>query len=304
MSTAVATAQPKVPATMTTSSAAAMLQKAEQLEKAASDALEILNVDAGAFQKTIRTSIAIQALQAAMTEEVMETVMRLANMKLGFTTDRDPGKIDPDTNKPFVPYSVPVVRNVLIEGALRGARWTGNEITIISGGLYLTQSYWERMVREYPGVANVDAKPGVPVNLGDDGALVPYVIEWDQVGADGKSTHRRMARLKVSDNEDHRFVVRRNKGMGTDGLLGKARKRAFAAVYSMLTGREAEGVEPDDSNTIDVTATTAVPAKQIAGSAAAPLDAGAPWVDPKTPALPGGAGGQAPEGLFGKQPSK
>lgn len=249
-----AAAAPAVPATKssvpaTIANSAVMLEKAEQLENAAMEALKILDADVGAFQKTIRTSIAIKALREALTEDVMKVVMELQNTSLGFRTDRDPNQLDAD-GKPKKPYDVAVVKDCLIEGALKGARWTGNEINIIAGRCYLTKEYFERMVRDFPGVTGVDPKPGVPQEVGEKGALVPYTITWKLNGKPMK-----LERLRINDAEDYRFAIRKNAGMGTDAILGKARKRAFAAVFSILTGKEAENVEPDDANVIEGTAT-------------------------------------------------
>lgn len=272
------------------------LELCDKLEAVATTALAQLDVDAGPFKKMARMAIAIQQFKDALTDEFMKLViMPLANTKLGFTTDRDPNKPGSDGKAP-TPYDITVVRQVLVEGALQKARWTGNEITIIAGGLYLTKQYYERMVREYPGVSNVNPKAGVATMVGDDGALVPYVIEWDQV-IDGKTHRRRMERLKVSDAEDYRIVVRKNRNMGVDGLLGKARKRAFAAVWSMLTGKEPDNIEPDDANTIDVPA----------GSVRSSPTAESPKKDPSKPNDSTGNPGQtaenspSAESLFGKQ---
>lgn len=222
---------------------AKLLEKADRLEEAAARALAILDIEAGSFKKMITTAQAFALLKAALTDDFMAEIMPLMNTSLGFRTDKDPNQTDKQ-GKPHVPYSVAVVRDVLVEGALRRARWWGNEINIIAGKLYLTLPYYERMVREFPGVTDIDARPGVPAMIGEDGALVPYFVSWKLHGKE-----MRMERKKVSDVEDTRFCIRRNAGMGIDAVLGKARKRAFAAVFGMITGKEDE-VEDD---VIDVT---------------------------------------------------
>lgn len=222
---------------------AKLLDKADKLEEAAAGALAILDMDAGSFKKMITTAKAFQLLKAALSDEFMAEIMPLMNTSLGFRTDKDPNQTDKQ-GKPHVPYSVAVVRDVLVEGALKKARWWGNELNIIAGKLYLTKEYYERMVREFPGLTELDARPGVPAAVGEDGALVPYFVSWKLNGKE-----MRMERKKVNDVEDTRFSIRKNAGMGVDAVLGKARKRAFAAVFGMLIGKDQE-MEDD---VIDVT---------------------------------------------------
>lgn len=234
-----------------TQAVARLLAKADELEAAASSALQLLDIQGGTFKTFFATSQAFKIIKAALSDDIVTEIMSLMNTSLGFRTDKDPNQVDRQ-GKPHIPYSIAVVRDVLVEAAIKKARWWGNEFNIIAGKLYLTKEYYERMVREFTGLTDLDARPGVPTMIGEDGALVPYFVSWKLKGKEMK-----MDRRKVSDIEDTRFVIRRNAAMGVDAVLGKARKRAFAAVFGILTGREDEG--EDDVLVLDVTATTISP---------------------------------------------
>lgn len=162
---------------------------------------------------------------------VAEDILPLMNSRLGFLTDR-PNK------RHAQPYDVAVVRDVLVEAMLRGARVAGNEFNIISCGCYLTKAYFERKVGEFPGVTNVVPTPGVAQMVGD-GALVPFTVRWLLNGK--KMVEERIERGKRGADGylDERIPVKVQAGMGADAIAGKAERKIMARVYKRLTGATA-----------------------------------------------------------------
>ena len=182
------------------------------------------------MRESINLSRAIARLKDLMALAlVAEEILPLMNSRLGFLTDR-PNK------KHAQPYDVAVVRDVLVEAMLRGARVTGNEFNIISDGCYLTKAYFERKVREFPGVSNVVPTPGVAQKVGEDGALVPFTVRWLLNGEEMIEERVEHGKRGEPGYRDERIQVKVNFGMGGDAIIGKAQRKIFAAVYARLTG--------------------------------------------------------------------
>ena len=185
----------------------------EIVRKASLDALQHL----GQFEQTLMMASAVRQLGELITDDMMADVMELQNTSLGFRTDKPEG------------YGVAVVKTCVIEAVLRGVRVVGNEMNIISGRLYITKEGCSRLVREFPGLANLKLMPGVPA-IGSTGALVDFRATWTLNG-----DPQQMDRVK-SVVDDHRIPVKVNKGMGVDAVLGKATRKILAAIYGELTG--------------------------------------------------------------------
>jgi hypothetical protein len=156
-------------------------------------------------------------LTRELVKQSLPYVKHLQGSRLGYLTDRDPGK----TDKP--PYPDTVIAECLTEALLKGARWTDNEINILFGSVHYTLAYWRRIVGELPDVSDLDISTGVP-KLFDGGATVDIA-----------------AKFKISDKpvEMRRvFTVRLTSGMGADGAIGKATRRMLAAIHHRVTGSQ------------------------------------------------------------------
>lgn len=167
-------------------------------------------------------------------KEYLPVLKQLQGSKLGFLTDRDPGnwKNDP-------PYPDQVLIDCAIEAVMRGARWTGNEMNILAGGVYLTKEFWWRKVTEIAGLTDLDLVPGIPEVVGPK-ALVGYVATWRLDGKPQSITRR--------------FSVSVRKGQGDDATIGKAEARMLKAIYRKLTGTDVSDAA-DDEATVPTTAT-------------------------------------------------
>ncbi len=176
-----------------------------------------------ALMQAIELAQGMAKLREILPKGVVERYfMPLQGSKLGFITDKDK-----DGGYPWE-----VVRDVLIEGLLRGFRPVGNEINIIAGGFYGAKNGFERIVREWPGLTNIRIDLGVPHLVADKGALVPCEARWRIDGRDMSLE----CRPPTADDFDTRIPVKVNGGMGPDAILGKATRKLYARVYQVLTG--------------------------------------------------------------------
>lgn len=220
---------------------AATLQKMEDV--AVECQLGTLN-SLGQFEQTFKMAAGIQALDALMTAGMMKDIMALQGRPIGFRTDKDASG----------GYPLDVVKDCVIEAVIRGLRTVGNEFNIIAGRLYITKEGMARLVKEYPGLANLKLNLGVPsTQIG--GALVECTASWSVDG-----TPSQLTRI---------IPIRVNKGMGADAILGKATRKLLASVYGQLTGSEHALPEGD---VIDVDHTEAV-GGQVAADVNAALGA-------------------------------
>jgi hypothetical protein len=131
----------------------------------------------------------------------------------------------------------------LLAGALQGARYTGNEINIISGGLYLTREFYERVFAELPGVT--DAEPpalGIPRATELAGKTYATINAKLRFKLDGKQ-------VDLDFSGERAIVVTWNKGMGVDAVHGKARKRIYAHAFRYVSGRSFD--ETGDADVIE-----------------------------------------------------
>lgn len=179
---------------------------------------------------------AMQQLRSMFDGQVLSLCKPLMNTKLGFLTDRDPAK-----GWTGQAYDDDVVRDVLLAGALQGARYTGNEINIIAGGLYLTREFYERVFHELPGVT--DAEPpalGIPRATELGGKTYATVNGKLRFKLDGKQ-------IELDFSGERAVVVVWNKGMGVDAVHGKAKKRIYAYAYRYVSGISFDETDPADT---------------------------------------------------------
>lgn len=199
------------------------------------------------FIQAVQMASGISALRAALTDQfVQTTLMPLQGSKLGFLTDKDKDG----------GYGMAVVRDVAIEAMLRGFSIVGNEFNIIAAGFYGAKAGWERKVSQFPGLTDLVLQPGVPQNVGDKGALVPYVASWR---LNGKEMILRCAQEK--DGTDLRIPIKVNAGMGSDAVIGKATRKILFRIYQRINGSAFGAVDGDvgDVEAINTTGEAAPP---------------------------------------------
>ena len=188
--------------------------------------------------QTIKLADGMSRMRALMPQSVVERYfMPLQGTPLGFVTDKDKDG----------GYGWEVVRDVVVEGLMRGFRPIGNEINIIAGRFYGAKAGFERIVREFPGVHDFQFVLGVPTLVGNGGALVEFDATWIYHGERQEMTGRAAGEGTI----DTRISVRVNGGMGPDAILGKATRKLCARVYQRLTGCSRDIVEMDPSDYVD-----------------------------------------------------
>lgn len=173
----------------------------------------------GQFRQAFVMARAIRQIEKLISDEMMVDIMALQGTPLGFRTDKDRGG----------GYPVAAVKSAFIEATLRGVRAVGNEFNIIAQRCYITKEGFSRLVREWPGLTDLQLMPGVP-QTSTGGALVPFRAKWKLRGE-----QRELARVKT-ETEDFRIPVKVNEGMGADAILGKATRKMLAGIYGVLTG--------------------------------------------------------------------
>ena len=215
--------------------------KLDETSRAANRQLVEAEVARNDMAKGLIMARSLKVLRQLLTPALMADVMELQGNKLGFRTDKDSEG----------GYSQEVVRDVLVQAMLRGVRPVHNEINIIAGQLYITKEGFERMLKEFPGLTNLQIEIGVPLT-GDNGALVPCRASWKLNGSSD------LLVCEKGQDADYRIPVKMNKGMGTDAIQGKAKSKLFRRIYERLTGTALDEVESGEI--IDSTATTVEPA--------------------------------------------
>lgn len=210
-------------------------QAKETFELACREAqgLQIINNFGAAF-----TAVQVVALlREALTEEVMNAVfMPLMNTKIGFLTDRNGRPNSRGEVKPL--YTVPVVRDAIIDAVSIGLLPTGNQFNIIAERMYPTKEGYTALLRK----------------LG-----VKYFIE---VSYD-KSQTQGFAEIpcKITyqyDGEKNGFTilatVKKDSYSSADQLRGKAERRAKKALYEYITGCDFGDADEESSRVVDAVA--------------------------------------------------
>lgn len=185
----------------------------------------------GNFARTIATGIALAELRSALDDKVMTSLMKLKNTPLGYRTDEGP-KVPP--------YSKDVVRDCIIEAAVRGLQCMGNHFNILAGRMYVTKEGFTYLLRRLPGLKNLRLVPHPAVISESSTSGVNRAGEQYQ-----KIEREGTVKVDVSCDfngkhieEELEFVIRVNNGMTQDGILGKAERKAKAWLYNYLTDQQ------------------------------------------------------------------
>ena len=269
---------------ITTTANLALAERITAIEQTASECnLDRLG-NLGSFERTFKLAAGMQNLRQLITEDMMQDVMQLMNTPLGFRTDRDPSQTDRD-GKPFEPYPVGVVKEVLIEATLRGLQPVGNQFNIMSGRCYITKEGFTHKLKDLPGFAGLVIVMSPPrVGVDGAGALVTCSATWSMNGTPGRI--------------ECEIPVRINKGMGADAALGKAERKLKARIYAQITGSEQPEGDVDDverARTVNPAATGPVNLSE-ALNADAKVETAAAGKPAASTAQPTGNGQQKPAG--------
>jgi hypothetical protein len=165
------------------------------------------------FEKAYVIAEAAGQLKAMLTPQYMKPIMDLQNNRLGFKTDKPEG------------YKEDVVKNCLIEAVLMGVQPFGNQFNIIAGNCYITkEGYGYLLKNNIPGL-EWEIIPALPrINADKSGAAIIMKVDWtlDSV--------RKTRELDIP--------TKMNQYMGTDGVIGKATRKARKWLYEAITNSE------------------------------------------------------------------
>lgn len=197
--------------------------------------------------KAIVLAKGMQAIRQALTPAVLKDVMALQGSPLGFRTDRDTAK---DGN-----YSEAVVRDCIIEATLRGVRLIGNEFNIIAGRLYITKEGYERLVREWPGISDIEIVVDVPefitrveMKKGKEGKEYPKEVTYAYCSCSATwrigSREYEIIRQKTP-TRDLRIVVSVY-GEAHDAAIGKCKSKLYRLIAERLYGIGSEMIDDPD----------------------------------------------------------
>lgn len=216
-----------VPAAKTTTLALRVsAQQIAELDAVAAECGQIAKTATSAFHRTFMMAAGMQKLRSLITDEMMPDVMALQGSSLGFRTDKDTDG----------GYPLATVKEVAIEATLRGLRLVGNEVNIIAGRCYAAKDGLKRLVREWPGLADLKIQLLRPRTV-EGQMMVPAKAAWKLDGV----PHA------LDLTGDAAIPIRVNQSSIIDAILGKAERKLYARIYDVLTGTQQGLVEPDDA---------------------------------------------------------
>lgn len=195
-----------------------------QFESIATECNLVAIQNRGHLERALKLSSGMQQLRELMTPDVVHHFCALQGSALGFRTDKDRnGGYDGNT-----------IKEAVIEATLRGVYPVGNEFNIISGRCYVTREGFTRLLREYPGLTDLEIDLGVPVIKSgqNTGAIVPFKAKW---------------KLDKRDMDMRGEIpVKVNGGMGSDAILGKADRKVKARIHNRISGTSFSDGDADD----------------------------------------------------------
>jgi hypothetical protein len=173
--------------------------------------------------RTMITSNAIEALERALDGNAMQKIIRLMNTPMGFMTDRGL-----PTSKDKEPYHVDIVKRCVVEALLKGFMPVNNEFNIIAFRMMPVQNGWRRKCQEIPGITDLRVVPGIPRM--DNGQMAVRVrASWLFEGKRGEL-------LGADGNPGQTFPIQTNSYSNADNNTGKALRKAYKAIYELITG--------------------------------------------------------------------
>lgn len=169
------------------------------------------------FQMAFHVAKGIKKLNEMITEDYMKEIMPLQGTSLGFKTDKV--------------YPVTTVKKCLIEAVLWGVQPWGNQFNIIADNMYITGEGFTYLLKKISGL-KYEMIPGIPKLLDKTGE-VEMNIKWQLGNAPAEE------RVIL-------FVVKVNSYMGTDAVIGKAKRKAKCWLFNHINNVEITDADADE----------------------------------------------------------
>jgi len=179
--------------------------------------------NAEVFKPALMLAEGMTILREQLTPDVMKRIDELQGNRLGFRTDKRPGER----------YPPAVVKDCFIEATLMGLRPIGNEFNIISSSPYVTREGLSRLLRDYPGLTDLEIKLDIKA-MREGRAVVFFTASWLLKGS----------AMELSGE----IPVRVNAKMGIDAVLGKADRKAKYRIYNRITGSRHSMIAEGDAD--------------------------------------------------------
>lgn len=185
------------------------------------------------FTAAMAVAAQVSKIKNALTKDVMDAlVLPLKDAgSLGFQTDEG------QRNTVYPPE---IIRTCVTEALLRGAQLIGSEFMVFQGKTFFTKAYFERKVRTYPGLTNLDITCSTP-RIMNGGALVEVTATFN---LNGKP-------VKIERTGANAIAVRLQGNGGADAACGKAEKRILRFVLNYVSGY-APPSDPDDESEVNL----------------------------------------------------
>lgn len=172
------------------------------------------------FDRTLAIACGLVSLYDAFTEDAMLVLTSLAGTEMGFKCDKD--------------YSAQVIKDVAIRALMHGANLHGNEFNIIANGCYLTQAYYMRKVKEYPGSTDLKIDIDTPEIVSEKGKETLMRV-GGYAGCKINGTVVEIYCRLHPKYGDQRMTVS-SYGADYDQAAGKAKKRIAQKLYERIAG--------------------------------------------------------------------
>jgi hypothetical protein len=222
---------------------------------------EVIRQDMGSEDELTRmlaVANGLVQLQDAMSDDAVALVMGLQGHELGFKTDKDSSG----------GYPAEVVKAITVRALMHGAKLINNEFNIISRGLYLTQAFFLRKLREFPGLTDLV----IDVDAPDAGTLTGKNRVFLIGGYASCKVNGKLVEVFCRKTErfgDQRVTVKAyDNDTATDGAMGKAKKRIAQKLYERIAG---VNLSDDDDTPTDATVTVVETPRKAIEQPAAPV---------------------------------
>ena len=251
------------------------MQTALVSEQRLEEARKLIRDAKGEFEIMMAYAEAIEAV-GAIIEPYKDKIMALQGSELGFKTDKDKEG----------GYEWPIVKQCVVIATLKGFRIFHNEFNIIAYNFYGAKNGYKRIVRNWPGVTDLNVRLEVPTMASETAALVAVVASWKLNGEQAEYA------CKKTESADTRISVRVNAKMGPDAVLGKADRKIHARIHEIISllPSSDKDMDKDDPKTINAVAVTQ--SQPVSGNLEAPAKTEEPplkqhqraWLEQAVPA--------------------